>query len=67
MDKEEQNGYLMSEEYGYKRSTFECINKDMDYLPGNSKHTKICHLHHVKAVCNVGIPCPPFNDYKELN
>ena len=60
-------GYLMSEDYGHKRSTFECVDKDMDYLPGNSEHTDNCHFHHVEAMCNVGIPCPPYNNYKELN
>lgn len=60
-------GYLMSEEKNHKRSTFVCVDKDMESLPGRSTTHNAALFQHVEAVCEVGLPCPPYNNYKELN
>ena len=60
-------GYLMAELYRHKRSTYECVDKAMESLPGSSANTEGALFYHVEAVCGVGIPCPPYNNYKELN
>ena len=60
-------GYLMVEYYVNKRSsTFECVDKDMEALPGSAANTDGAQFHHVEANCN-GLPCGPYNDLLELN
>ena len=63
-------GYLMSEgslwDHHHHRTTFECIDKDQDSVPGSQANTNGALFYHVEANCN-GIPCPPYNNYKELN
>ncbi len=60
-------GYLMSEYHGHYRSMYECVDRGMESLPGSSSNTNGALFYHVEAVCNVGIPCPPYNNYKEIN
>ena len=62
-------GYLMSEGTawpGRGRTTFECVDKDQNSLPGSYANTDGAVLYHVEANCN-GLPCPPYNNYKELS
>ena len=62
-------GYLMSTGHFYAdhvRTTFECVDKDQDSLLGSQGVTHGALFYHVEANCN-GIPCPPYNNYKELN
>ena len=59
-------GYLMSEDYSHKRSTFECVDQDMDSLPNSFDPTNGAYFYHVEAVCDVGIPCP-YNIHTKLN
>ncbi len=63
-------GYLMSERVNsnHKRSTFECVDKDLESVPGSSSQEYATHAEfgHVEAVCNA-LPCPPYNNYKEIN
>ncbi len=63
-------GYLMSERVhtGHKRSTFECVDKDLESVRGSSSIEYANHglFGHVEAVCNA-LPCPPYNNYKEIN
>ena len=61
-------GYLMSEAYwsDHKRTSFECVDKDQDSLPGSQANTNGALFYHVEANCN-GLPCPSYNNYKELN
>ena len=61
-------GYLMSERVhsGHHRSTFECVDKDLDSAVGSSEYQAPGLFGHVEAVCN-GLPCPPYNNYKEIN
>ena len=61
-------GYLMAEYYGHKRSSmYECVDKDMESLPGSSANTDGALFYHVEAVCSTGLPCPTYNNYKEIN
>ena len=59
-------GYLMSEHRGHKRTSFECVDEDMEVLTGTSAYTNGALMYHVEAKCN-GLPCPPYNSHKELN
>ena len=61
-------GYLMSTAHdsGHYRTMFECVDKDQESLPGSGANTDGAVFYHVEAHCN-GIPCPPYNNYKELN
>ena len=61
-------GYLMSERVhsDHHRSTFECVDKDLDSVVGSSRHQSHALFGHVEAVCNA-LPCPPYNNYKEVN
>ncbi len=60
-------GYLMSERHVHHRSMYECVDKGMESLAGSAGDTNGALFYHVEAVCNVGIPCPPYNNYKEIN
>ncbi len=61
-------GYLMSERVhaNHKRSTFECVDKDLESVHGSSQGQAHGWFGHVEAVCNA-LPCPPYNNYKEIN
>ena len=61
-------GYLMSTHHwgGHYRTSFECVDKDQESLPGSQANTNGAVFYHVEANCN-GIACPPYNNYKELN
>ena len=62
-------GYLMSGASLYsdqRRTTFECVDKDQESLPGSQPNTNGALFYNIEANCN-GLPCPPYNNYKELN
>ncbi len=62
----EYNGYLMSAHHGSKQSTtFECVDKDTESIPGSAANTDGAMLHFNEAKCN-GIPCPPYDPQKEI-
>ena len=65
-------GYIMTEWKGTSndvrgRTMFECVDKDQQSLPGSFGVTDGALFYHVEAVCNHGLPCPPYNNHKELN
>ena len=60
----EYSGYLMSEYITHYRSTFECVDKDPDSIPGSAANTDGALFYHAEATCN-GLPCPPY-DTQEL-
>ena len=67
-------GYLMTGYIGNHdddvrgRYMFECVDRDQESLPsGSHANTNGAVFHHVEAVCNHGLPCPPYNPTKELN
>ena len=59
-------GYLMTEHHNHHRSTFECIDKSQEPIPGNHGNQDGALFYHVEVNCN-GIDCPPYNPSKELN
>ena len=62
----EYSGYLMTSHSNDHRSTFECVDKDQESIPGTSANTNGATMFHVEATCN-GLQCPPYHTYKELN
>ncbi len=64
----EHYGYLMSERVhvNHHRSTFECVDKNLESVHGSSQMQYNGLFGHVEAVCNA-LPCPPYNNYKEIN
>ena len=63
----EYSGYLMTTHYaaGHYRTTYECIDKEPESVPGYNSNTDGALFYHVEATCN-GIPCPPYDAQKEL-
>ena len=59
-------GYLMAEHINHPRSTYECIDRSMESIPGSQDHIDSGHFYHVEAHCN-GMACPPYDNQKELN
>ena len=59
-------GYLMSEAKWNKRTSFVCVDQDMENLPGSYINTQGAGFHHVEANC-ASIPCGPYNNHQELN
>ena len=59
-------GYLMSDHYAHYRSTYECVDKDQDSIPGSQGGQSSAFLYHVEADCG-GMPCPLYDSTKELN
>ena len=66
-------GYIMTEYTGVHntnirgRTMFECVDKDQESLSGSHGDTNGVLFYHVEADCNTGLPCPPYNNYKQLN
>ena len=62
----EYTGYLMTENNVHHRSTYECVDKDPESVPGlNAGQSERSALLHVKPVCS-GSSCPPYDAGKEL-
>ncbi len=64
-------GYIMTEWIGVHdnirgRTMFECVDRDQESLPGSSANIDGVLFYHVEASCN-GLPCPPYDQNKELN
>ena len=60
-------GYLISANKGHRRTSFECMDKAMESLPGGEGDTHGALFYHTEATCSSGLPCPPYNDHQELN
>ena len=59
-------GYLMTSDEDENRGTFVCLDRFAQKILNSSGQTEVAHdLFHVEAYCDI-IPCPPYNDYKEL-
>ena len=61
----EYTGYLMSAHYSHHRSTYECVDKDAESVPGLDGSSNIAFFWHVEPVC-AGLSCPPYDAQKEL-
>ena len=59
-------GYIMTQYKGFKRTMFECVDRDQEALPGSHANTDGVTFWHVEASCN-GLPCDPYDPNKELN
>ena len=59
-------GYLMAAYKIHKRSMYECVDKDMESIPGSVTNTDGALFYHTEVGCGVGIPCPPYHINKEL-
>ena len=55
----------MSAHYGHYRSTYECVDKDAESVPGLDGGTNTAILYHVEPNC-AGLSCPPYDAQKEL-
>ena len=61
----EYTGYLMSAHYSHHRSTYECVDKDPESVPGLDGSSGIAFFYHVEPNC-AGLSCPPYDAQKEL-
>ncbi|XP_067944987.1 collagen alpha-2(IX) chain-like [Watersipora subatra] len=59
----EYEGYLMSELYTHNhQTTFECVDGQPEYIDGESANeANGADFHFTRAVCDEGVPCPPYN------
>ncbi len=58
---EEYEGYLMAAREGHNHNmVYECVDKDSKAAPGEGRGTNGALFYHVGAVCDVGLPCPPY-------
>ena len=62
----EYTGYLMTEHYTHHRSTYECVDKDPESVPGlDAINNDNAFFYHVEPRCS-GLSCPPYDAQKEL-
>ena len=62
----EYTGYLMSAYNNHYRSTYECVDKDAESVPGLDEWSGQSALFfHVEPNC-AGLSCPPYDAQKEL-
>ena len=62
----EYTGYLMTANAAHQRSTYECVDKDPECVPGlNARSEDNAYLYHVEPDCT-GLSCPPYDAQKEL-
>jgi len=52
--------------YVHHRSTFESVDKGIEYIPGSHANLNGAQFYHVEAHCN-GMQYPPYDPQKELN
>ena len=63
---EEYEGYLMTEDREHSHSSsYECVDKGQESIPGDYSNTNGALFHHIEATCN-GLQCPPYDTQKEL-
>ena len=62
----EYTGYLMTEHFNHRRSTYECVDKYPESVSGlNGLNSNNALLYHVEPHC-YGLSCPPYDREKEL-
>ena len=62
----EYSGWLMTEYTDYYRTMYICLDKTPESVMGAAANTNGALIHHVEADCNTGLPCPNYNDSREL-
>ena len=60
-------GYIMTAWHASNRVKFECVDKDLEYVPGEGRSINGVLLHTAEVVCDTGIDCPPYQLGKELS
>jgi hypothetical protein len=63
----EYSGWLMAEHHGHKRNMFTCVDKDAEIVPGQGANNDGNLLYHVEADCGTGLPCPPYDQRREMS
>ena len=58
-------GYLIAAHHTHHRTTFECLDKYPEHVPGQAGDTDGAMFYQVEAVCH-GLACPPYDRQKEL-
>ena len=61
----EYSRYLMAAKKVQQRTSFQCVDKDPESIPGSVASIDSAVFYHVEATCH-GIPCPPYDPQKEL-
>ena len=59
-------GYLMAEKHTHHRSTFECMDRYPQSVPGSIANTDGAIFFHTEVKCSYGILCPPYDTQKEV-
>ena len=63
----EYSGWLMSKHYTHKgRTTYTCVDKDPEVIPGQQRGTDGALFYHTETTCDA-LPCPPYDERKELS
>ena len=63
----EYSGWLMSQHYTHYRSMHICLDKTPETVIGKAANTNGALLYHVEADCSTGLPCPNYDERKELS
>ena len=57
----------MSEHYSHKhQTTYECVDKEPEYITSNANSENKVHFYFVKAQCDQGLVCPPYDGNKPI-
>ena len=43
-----------------RQSTFECVDKDPEHIPGEEANDQAGHFFFTRTHCDQGLPCPPY-------
>ena len=61
-------GWLMGGYYSYAASTsYICVDVNPDVVIGEGASQNGALLHHIQVDCDYGIPCPPYDERRELS
>ena len=60
-------GYIMTSWHANSRLKFECVDEDLEFVPGEGRDVNGVLLHITEVACNTGINCPPYQTGRELS
>ena len=63
----EYSGWLMAESQGHYRTMYICLDKTPETVPGTEADTNGALMYHVDVNCHSGLPCPNYDDRKEVS
>ncbi|VDI20211.1 Hypothetical predicted protein [Mytilus galloprovincialis] len=64
--KKEYNGLLASDHYASRASSFICVDKQPDYVPGGQENKDGRRLYFTSTKCG-SLSCPPYKDNQAVN